>query len=163
MNTVYVLIANSDRRMNNLIEVAVRDVCYEQVLVECETTCRLDEAIHQGCVKEFGLIFLAPDHVVIGPPQRASSARMEDATRAIRTIKEHRSVPIIAVGVKPHEELPLLEAGANHVFGILFDRDKLRVEIRLALGLRELIEEPEPTRWSLTGGFLRGLQKFRQT
>jgi len=57
----------------------------------------------------------------------------------------------------------LLEAGANHVFGILFDRDKLRAEIRLALGLRELIEEPEPTRWSLTGGLLRGLQKFRQS
>ena len=165
MNTVHVLIANSDRRMNNLIEVAVRDVCYEQMLVECAITGRLDDLLHRGCVDNLGLICMAPTHLVIGPPQRASSPSMEDAARCIQTIKSRRSVPIIAVGVRQDYEMLLLEAGANSVFGILFDGDKLRSEIRLALGLREQLPEPEmraPSRWSLATGLLRGLQKLRQ-
>jgi hypothetical protein len=163
MKSVHVLVANSDRRLNNLIEVAVRDVCYEQVLVEYETTFRLDEVIHLGCAREFGLIVLAPDHVVIGPPQRASTAKLNDAVRAIQTVKQYRDVPLLVVGIKPHDEMALLEAGAAHAFGILFDRDRLRSEIRLALGLAELVEQPEPSRWSLAEGLLRGLQKLRQS
>ncbi len=163
MNTVYVLIANSDRRMNNLIEVAVRDVCYEQLLVECSITSRLDEMLRQGCLDKVGMIFLAPNHVVIGPPQRAVAATMEEATRSIQTIKSRRSVPIIAVGVRSDCEMPLLEAGADSVFGILFDRDKLRFEIRRGLGLQEQLQESEaPARWSLASSFFRGLNRLRQ-
>ena len=165
MNTVYVLIANSDRRMNNLIEVAVRDVCYEQLQVECSITGRLDEALHRGRLENVGLIFLAPNHVVIGPPQRAIAASMNDATRGIQTIKSRRSVPIIAVGVRPDHELELLEAGADAVLGILFDREKLRFEIRRGLGLHEQLQESEPeapSRWSLANSFFRGLGKPRQ-
>jgi hypothetical protein len=163
MNTVYVLIANSDRRMNNLIEVAVRDVCYEQLLVECSITGRLDEALHRGCVENVGLIFLAPNHVVIGPPQRAVAASLNDATRCIQTIKRRRSVLIMAVGVRSDNELELLEAGADSVFGILFDRDKLRFEIRRGLGLQEQLQESEPpSRWSIANSIFRGLGKPRQ-
>ncbi len=163
MNTVKVLIANSDRRMNNLVEVAVRDVCYEQRLVECSITGRLDELLHRGCVEKPGLIFLAPNHVVIGPERRASSASLEDAARCIRTIKSRHSAPIIAIGVRQDNEQALLEAGADTVFGILFDRDKLRSEIRRGLALPEQFTEAETTnRWSLTTGLLRGLQKLRQ-
>src|SRR5262245_32008579 len=166
MKTVRVLIANSDRRLNNLIEVAVRDVCYEQLLVECATTCRLDELLHRGCVDNVGLIFLAPTHVVIGPPHRATPATMDDATRCIQTIKSRRSVPIIAVGVRPDNEMILLEAGADSVFGILFDRDALRFEIRRGLGLQEQLqiqEEAEPpSRWSFAAGLFRSFQKPRQ-
>ena len=165
MNTVRVLLANSDRRLNNLIEVAVRDVCYDQLLVECSTTIRLDELLHRGCEDDVGLIFVAPDHLVAGPPQRARQVPMEDAAQAIRTIKSHRSVPIIVVGVRADLELALLEAGAESVFGILMDRDRLRSEIRRALRLLENVDEPqpEPSRWSFGAGLLRGLQKLRQT
>ena len=164
MNTVYVLIANSDRRMNNLIEVAVRDVCYEQLQPECSITYRLDETLHRGCFDNIGLIFLAPNHVVIGPPQRALAASLEDATRCIQTIKQRRSIPIIAVGVRSDNELPLLEAGADSVFGILFDRDKLRFEIRRGLGLQEQLQESEaPNRWSFASSLFRGLHRPRQT
>jgi hypothetical protein len=163
MNTVHVLIANSDRRLNNLIEVAVRDVCYEQVLVECTTTYRLDEMLHRACVGNAGLIFLAPTHVVIGPPQRAVTPSLEDAVRCIRAIKSRRTVPIIAVGVRCDHENTLLEAGADGVFGILFDRDKLRFEIRRGLGLQELLQESEPSnRGSFVEGFFRGLGRLRQ-
>jgi len=163
MNTVHVLIAYSDRRLNNLIEVAVRDVCYEQLLVECEITSRLDELRHRGCSDIFGLIFVAPNHLVIGPAQRARPATLEDASECIKTIKQYRAVPIIAVGVRPDHEMTVLETGADSVFGILFDRDKLRFEIRRGLGIQEAIAQAEqPSRWSFASGFLKGFHKLRQ-
>jgi hypothetical protein len=163
MNTVHVLIANSDRRLNNLIEVAVRDVCYEQVLVECIFTSRLDEVKHRGSSDIVRLIFLAPNHVVIGPPHRAASASLEDSTLCIQAIRTRRSIPIIAVGMAPGDEIPLLEAGADSVFGILFDGDKLRSQIRQGLGIPEQVAESEPLpRWSFASGLLRSFQKLRQ-
>src|SRR5438132_2925446 len=98
IKTVSVLLANSDRRLNNLIEVAVRNVCYDQLHVECSTTWRLDELLHRGCLSDFGLIFVAPDHLVSRLLLQEKQVRIEDAARLIRTIKHHRPVPIIAVG-----------------------------------------------------------------
>jgi hypothetical protein len=164
MKKVHVLLANSDRRLNNLIEVAVRDVCYDQLEVECATTIRLDEVLRSGCLGGFGLIFVAPTHLVSGPGRRAASVSIDDAAHAIRTIKNHYATPIIGVGVQPQDELPLLEAGAEKVFGILFDRDELRIELRRLLQLPEpgAEVEPAPSRWSFAEGLLRGLQKLRQ-
>ena len=164
IKTVSVLLANSDRRLNNLIEVAVRNVCFDQLHVECSTTWRLDELLHRGCLREFGLIFVAPDHLVSGPSPREGQIHLSDATRVIRTIKHQRAVPIIAVGVNPQDEPALLEAGADRVFGILFDRDALGAQVRTVLNLRdEVSEEPESTRWSFATGLLRGWQRLRQT
>jgi DNA-binding response OmpR family regulator len=162
MNTVHVLLANSNRRLNNLAEVALRDACYEHVSVECATIDRLADLLHRGCVDNFDLIVVAPDHLVTGPPKRTSHVSIEEVVRVIRTIKAQRSVPIIAVGVHPSEELSLLEAGVDNVFGIVFARDELRTEVRRVLNLSEQLEEPEPSRWSFAGGLLRGLQKLRQ-
>lgn len=164
MKTVHVLLANSERRTNNLIEVALRDVCYDHALVQCAFTRRLDEALHRGSSEEFSMIFLAPDHLVSGPPQRASRCSTRDGAAAIRTLKSRRSVPIVAVGVRPHDELPLLEAGADRVFGVLFDSDSLRLETRRLLHLPEPVLQPEPeaTRWSFGAGLLRTFQKLRQ-
>ncbi len=164
MNNVHVLLANSDRRLNNLIEVAVRNVCYHQLHVECAITWRLDELLHRGSLSEFGLIFVAPDHLVSGPSPRAARVRIEDAERVIRTIKHQRAVPIIAVGVHPQDEPALLQAGADHVFGILFDRDSLGAQVRRVLNLHDqAAEEPESTRWSLATSLFRGWQRLRQT
>src|SRR5690349_12066673 len=49
MKKVHVLLANSDRRLNNLIAAAVRDLSHDQPEVECATTVRLDELIRSGC------------------------------------------------------------------------------------------------------------------
>ena len=165
MKSVHVLLANSDRRLNNLIEVAVRDVCYNQLEVECANTVRLDELLRSGRLGGFGLIFVAPTHLVSGPGRRAASVSLDEAARAIRTIKDHWPVPIIAVGVQPQDEMPLLETGADKVFGILFDRDEFRSEVRRVLNLSEPATEAEsePSRWSFATGLLRGLQKLRQT
>jgi hypothetical protein len=162
MNTVHVLLANSNRRLNNLVEVALRDACYEQVSVECATIDRLADLHHRGCVDNFGLIVVAPDHLLTGPPKRTSHVSIEEVVGVIRTIKAQRSVPIIAVGIRPDEELPLLEAGVDNVFGIVFAREELRTEVRRVLNLSEQLEEAAPSRWSFAAGFLRGLEKLRQ-
>ena len=162
MNNVHALLANSDRRLNNLIEVAVRDVCYDHALVECAKTDRLADLLHRGCIDNFNLIFVAPDHVLAGPQKRPVRASFASVLDVIQKIKAHRSVPIIAVGVGPREELPLLETGVDNVFGIVFERDELRAEVKRALNLTEEVEHPSPSRWSFAAGLLRGLQKLRQ-
>lgn len=164
MNTVRILLANSDRRSNNLIEVALRDVCFEQAHVDCYTTTRLDEVLHRGCLGEFQLIILSPDNLVTGPPQRAARCTMDEAVAAIRTLKIRCPVPVIAVGVRPLSELAMLEAGADAVFGILFDRDKLRAELRRVLHMPEPVQaQPEANRWSFGAGLFRSFQKLRQS
>ena len=162
MKSVYVLLANSNRRTNNLIEVAIRDACYEQVHIECLTTNQLDEVLHRGSSDEVELIFLASDNLVSGPPRHASHCSPADVSRAIRALKKMRSVCIMAVGVLPQDEPLLLEAGADKVFGLLLDRGDVRTEVRRALNLLEPVAEVEGGRWSLGAGLLRGLQKLRQ-
>jgi len=162
MHRVYVLLGNSDRRTNNLIEVAIRDACYEQLHVECLTTNRLDEVLHLGNSDKFGLIFLASHNLVSGPPRRALHCSCADVAEAIRTLKKTRPVCIMGVGVLPQDEPLLLEAGADKVFGILLDRTKLQAEVRRALNLREPVVEAEAGRWSMAAELLRGFQKLRQ-
>src|SRR6266516_4174920 len=99
IKTVSVLLANSDRRLNTLIEVAVRNVCYEQLHVECSPTWRVDELLHRGCLSEFGRLFVPPDLLVSGRSPRAARIRIPDAASVIRTIQHQRAVPIIAAGV----------------------------------------------------------------
>jgi len=163
MKTVNVLLANSERRLNNLIEGAVRDVCYNQVLVECVITNRLDELLDLGCRKNFGLIFVSPGHLVWGPARRALPVTIADAAEVIRSIKAQCIVPIIGVGIRPEQEDGLLEAGADSCFGVVFNRDEMRAELRRVLMISEQVE-PEQTesRISFIAGLLRGWQKLRQ-
>ena len=163
MKNVHVLIGGSDRRLNNLIEVAVRNVCFEQLHVECAITRRLDELLHRSTQSEFGLIFVAPDHLQLGPSTRTTGVRIADAAKVIRMIKQHRSVPVIAVGISPQDESEILQAGADHAFGILLGREALGTEVRRVLNLREKVtEEAESSRTSFASGLFRGWQRFRQ-
>src|SRR5438105_6259342 len=162
MKTLRVLLANSDRRINNLIEVAVRDVCFNHFSVECAATRRLDELLHRGCSDEFGLIFVVPDHLALGLPPRSPQVTLKDAAQAFSSLKSRRSVPIIAVGAGSQDKIALLEAGADEVFGVLFDRDEIRSEIRRVLKLPAQSDqaEVEPSRSSFALTLARGLQKL---
>ena len=164
MKTFRVLLACSDRRLNTALEVALRDVCYEQALVECTCTARLDELLHRGSTDEFNLLVVGPDHLVTGPPGRSTPGTLDEATEAIRFLSNRRAVPVLAIGVRAPDEAALLDAGADHVFGILFDRDVLRAELRRILNLAPLAETPppEPSRWTFAAGLLRSFQKLRQ-
>jgi len=163
MKTINLLLGNSDRRINNLVEVAARDVCYDRAVVECFKTADLDEFIQRGCVEEFDLIIIAPEHLRPGPVRRNTRNAIEEAVRAICTIKEHRQVPIIGVAVPAEHELRILMAGADNVFGVLFNDEVLKSELRRVLGLAEQAEvPPSPSRASFAGVLLRGLDRFRQ-
>ena len=163
MKTINLLLGNSDRRINNQVEVAVRDVCYDQAVVECFKTAQLDDFIQRGSVEEFDLIIIAPEHLRPGPVRRNSRDAIAEAVRAICTIKEHRQVPIIGVAVPAEHELRMLMAGADNVFGVLFNDEVLKSEVRRVLGLTEQAEEPAPSsRPSLTGVLMRSLDRFRQ-
>src|SRR6266496_1403840 len=137
MKTINLLLGNSDRRINNLLEVAVRDVCYDLAVVECFRTVRLDDLTQRGCCEEHDLIFIAPEHLFAGPVRKKSRDPIEEAVRAIRAIKEHRSVPIIGVAVPAEHELRVLMAGADNVFGVLFNDEALKAEVRRVLQLAE--------------------------
>jgi hypothetical protein len=72
-------------------------------------------------------------------------------------------VPVIAVGISPQDESEILQAGADHAFGILLGREALGTEVRRVLNLREKVtEEAESSRTSFASGLFRGWQRFRQ-
>src|SRR5438067_12805136 len=133
MRTINLLLGNSDKRSNNLIEVAVRDVCYDLAVVECFKTTRLDEFTMRGCCEDFDLLILSPDHVSPGRAGKGPRNSVEESVRAITTIKEARPAPIIAVAVPAEHELRLLMAGADNAFGVLFNEDALKCEVRRVL------------------------------
>ena len=165
MKTINVLLGNSDRRINNLVEVAVRDVCYDLAVVECYRTARLDEFTQRGSCEDFDLIIMAPEHLAAGPVRKASRNPIEEAVRAIGAIKEHRNVPIIGVAVPSEHELKVLMAGADNVFGAVFNVEVLKSEVRRVLNLSEIVEEPSPTRSSrpsFAETIMRGFDRFKQ-
>ena len=165
MKTINLLLGNSDRRINNQVEVAVRDVCYDRAVVECYRTARLDEFIQRGSCEDFDLILMAPDHLLPGPVRRGSRDPIEEAVRAIRTIKEHRTVPIIGVAVPAEHELKVLMAGADNVFGAFFNAEVLKSEVRRVLNLAEIAEETSlaaSSRPSFAETIMRGFDRFKQ-
>ena len=165
MKTIHLLLGNSDRRLNNLVEVAVRDVCYDQAVVECYRTAKLDEFSHRGCCEDFDLVVFAPGHVLPGVVRKGPRDPIEDAVRAIRSIKEHRPVPILGIAVPADQELRILMAGCDNVFGAIFNDEVFKTEVRRVLNLHQRVEAPLPaaaSRPSFTESVFKSLQRFRQ-
>ena len=165
MKRLNLLLCISERRVNNLVEILVHDVCYDQAIVNCIKTTKVDELIFRGSCEEVDLIVIAPDNLRVGSNQRPARGSREEALSAVRLIKKQRLVPIIAVGVSPDEKLSLLEAGADSAFGGLFDQEAFKAEVRRELGLPEKVEIPSTSynRWSMAGLWIRGLQWLSQT
>ena len=160
MKTVKLLLANSDRRSSNLIEVVIRDVCFERAVVECTRTSRIDEFLFLGTREEFDLIIVAPDHLVPEPSRKTAQVSVDEAVRGIRRIKRHSSPPLIAVCVPQGYESVLIEAGAEGTLGLFFRSEALEREVRRVLTLPERVEAAPRVRWSLVGTLLRGLQRL---
>ena len=162
MKVVHVLLGNSERRINNLVEVALRDVCYNQAVVEFTRTQRVDELLHLGCRRRFDLVILAPDNLVPEPSRRAARVSIDEVVRAIRIIKRQHSIPIIGVGVPNEHQMAILEAGVENAFGILFDSELLKSEVRLVLRFPEKVEPTSANRGSFAETLLRGWQMLTQ-
>src|SRR3954451_15041667 len=115
MKTINLLLAISDRRLSNLIEVQVRDLCYEQAVVNCTRVVGLTEFARQGSWMGLDLMILTPSDLFPSEVASRSRASFDSVFEAIRRIKQRHTTPILAVGVSPQDEALLLEAGVDCV------------------------------------------------
>jgi len=135
--------------------------------VDCYRSPKLDDFKLRGCVEEHDLIIVTPQHLLPGLVRRKSQNMIEEAIRAIQSIKEHRQVPVIAVGVSEQDELRFLMAGADNVFPIFFNGDALKAEVArvLALTAQSAVEETAASNRgasSWAGFFARGFERLIQ-
>jgi hypothetical protein len=160
METIRLLLANSDRKVNNQVEVAVLDVCYDRAAVQSTRASRLEELVHQGSLWDFDLIVIGADNLFRDRTQK-TSASADEVTKAIEAIRAHCSAPIIVLTVSKNPGPTFLQAGADSVLAIPLSFDQLKSKLRALLDLNGLVDEAEPSRWSGIGSFLRGFQKAK--
>jgi len=160
MDTIKLLLAHADRRVTNLVEVAVLDVCYDQAAVQSTRTTRLDEFVRQGSLWDFDLIVVGAENLY-AERGKQTWAGSESVVQGIRTIRSQSSVPIIAMTSCQELGEALLEAGAHSVLGVPFSAERFKSEVRPLLDLNGLAEAEETNRWSALGSLFKGLQKAR--
>jgi len=160
MDTIKLLLAHADRRITNLIEVAVLDVCYDQAAVQSTRATRLDEFVRQGSLWDFDLIVVGAENLFADRTQK-TWASSEDVVKAIHTIRSQSSAPIIAIVLDTNSQEALREAGAHSVLKSPINCDQLKAEVRPLLDLNGLVEAEEPNRWSALGSLFKGLQKAK--
>jgi hypothetical protein len=162
MKTINLLLGNSDRRVSNLIEVLVRDVCYNQAVVNCIRAARVDELTYKSCHEEIDLIIFSPDSLLPAPRQAISLRSIGEGIRAIRALRNHQDLPIIAVASPAQHELLLTESGVDCVLGLPFNCDEVKGAVRRFLSLPELVEETTPEHSTSVGAWARGFQRLSQ-
>jgi hypothetical protein len=163
METVKVLIGNSEPRVSNLIEALVRDVCSQKAQLDCTRAKRADHFIILGCQRAFDLIILIPDNLLPDPAQPYQLDPAAAAARAIINIRNQSDAPIIAAAVFAQYESILLEAGADRVLELPFNCAALKDTVRDILQLPDVVEpEPvaRPVDRSFAGSLLRGWQRL---
>jgi hypothetical protein len=162
MEDIHLLLAGSERQLNNLIEAQVLDVCYNQALVHCTRTDRVDELVDLGRSGHFSLIVVAAENLSARAGRRTAFAPSEQVPQAIAEIRSRCSTPIIAITAFPDTEPTLHEAGADSVVRFPFQAETLRSEVRRLLRMSEFVEEePTPSRWSLAGLLLRRFARLK--
>lgn len=160
MKTLNLLIGNPDRRICNLIEVAVLDVCYNRASVQTIRVNRIDELAHHACREEFDLMIVAPDSLLPAPGLTTSPQRVIHAIRQIRQVRSPFKMPIIAIAVAPEREFPLVHAGADCVLGLPFHPEELKAAVELRLNLPAARPEHSRGETSFATAFVRGFQRL---
>jgi len=166
MRKVNLLIANSERRLTNLIESLVLDACYEQAFVEPTRVERADELVKLATSCAYQLVIVAADNLTPGPGLRRSWVSGREAVQAVAAIHERDRIPIIAVAVDPEDELPLLQAGAESVIRLPYQEAKLKLqsEVRRVLNLAEpaqTVEAAQPRRSSFGELVVNAFRRFK--
>jgi DNA-binding response OmpR family regulator len=160
MKTLNLLLGHSDRRICNLIEVMVLDVCYNRASVRTTRANRIDELAHKACREEFDFMIVAPDTLLPAPGLEPSPLRIIEAVRQIRKVRSPRKMPIIAVAVSPEREFPLTNAGADCVLGLPFHPEELKAAVELRLNLPAARPEHTPAADSFAAVLMRGFQRL---
>jgi len=160
MKTLNLLIGNSDRRICNLIEVMVLDLCYNRASVRTTRATRIDELAHKACREDFDLMIFAPDNLLPAPGLEPCPQRIVEAMRQIRKVRTPRKMPIIAFGVAPEREFPLSTAGADCVLGLPFHPEELKAAVELRLNLPAARPEHSIADNTFAAAFVRGFQRL---
>src|SRR5260221_7374615 len=127
MQTIKLLLAHSDRRVTNQVEVAILDVCYDLAVVQPTRTARLDEFVRQGALWEFDLIVMGAEGLFLDRTQQIL-ASAEDVAQAIRTIRSKSSTPIIVLALNRSEEhTSELQSHSDLVCRLLLEKKKNNV------------------------------------
>jgi hypothetical protein len=158
MESIKLLLAHSDRRISNQIEVAVLDVCYDRAAVQSSRTCRLDELAHQGGLWDYDLIVVGAENLFRDRTQQCW-ASADEVADAIANIRLHSSSPIVAYAASEENCEALLQAGADIVLNNPLDSEQLKRELRSLLDWTEVVETSN--RWSGFGSLLKGFQKVK--
>lgn len=160
MKNLNLLLANPDRRVNTLIEVMIRDLCYDLAVVNVTRVSRLDEFAHFATRHDFDLVIVAPESLQPAPKQAASPHIFQDAVRQIRHAKNPRVLPILAISVSSQNEMDFTAAGVDCVLGLPFRFDDLKTAVRNFWNLpQETTDEPS-ARGALAMLWQRGLQRL---
>jgi len=160
MESIKILLAHSDRRVSNQIEVAILDVCYNQAVAKATRITRLDELVHQGGLWDFDLIVIGADHLYADKTQKNWAGALR-VVQAVERIREHRSTPIIALASNQATVDALMQAGVDMVVGSPFQVEEFKLEVRSLLELGSTLEAVKPSGWSMVGSLLRGFQKAK--
>ncbi len=154
MKTVQLLLGSSNRNVSVELEAMVLDVCYNQAVVHCTRTGRVDELVAFGCRDGFDLILVASNNLFSVRNRGAGWAGIDEVTRAVSIIHGERSTPIIAVGAPAEHEFLLMESGAHSVHGFPLNAGELKPEFREVLRVSPdaLLDRDEalPNRWSFS-------------
>ena len=163
MQKLNLLVANSERGLTNLIESLVLDACFERAFVETARIGRADELVKLASSGAYQLVIVAADNLLPGPGLRKSWVSIDQATQAVATIRSRCETPVIAVAIRPDDEIPLLEAGAESVVRLPFEEAKLKLksEVRRVLKLTDPIAEPKPRKSSWNELLAQVLQRLK--
>ena len=161
MDKVYVLVANSERRLTSFIESLVLDVCFGHACVETTRTVRADELTKLGSSGAYQLVIVVADNLLPGPVLRSPWVSADEAVQAIREIRSQCDAPVIAVAVFPGDEAALLEAGAECVVRLPFEAEQLRSEVRRVLRIPDPVEVTRTSGWSLNDLLWRGWRRLK--
>lgn len=156
-----ILLAGSDRRLNNLIEPAVLDVCFNHAAVHCTRTGRLQEFLRLAAHPGYDLVLMAGDNLLAGSGSGAGWASQEAVLDALRAASLRCSAPILVVGARPEEGYRFLEAGADYVLSAPFHGDHFKIKVGTILNVPQRIEAPEPTRASWADFLVRPFQRAK--
>ena len=162
MDKVYLLVANSERRLTSFIESLVLDACFDQACVETTRVGRADELVKLASSGAYQLVIVVADNLLPGPGLRNAWVSADEAARAIHAIRSRCGTPVMAVAVFPADEASLLEAGAECVLRLPFEGERLKLEARRAMRMPDRVEESRPaSRWSLNELIWRGWQRLK--
>ena len=138
MKKVNLLLGNGEEVVNDLIEATVQEVCGNRAKVMCTRTSQMEDLIEKGRDPAYDLVILVPNNLVSAEGQNKALSAATKGARAIEAIKLHCSTPVIALPVfeeRKAEEPLMLEAGADRVLELPFNRNELKAAVSQFLHL----------------------------